>query len=224
MIFLRRWGFEQSAACSCERGLQHRRDELRVCGELFLCGIEHGDDGAIDFEAGGTHDRGAINVRTDGVEGYADFAVFHFCLEKLGDQGGCHVLKRGACLLAADGLDGGNDVVHVALQRRAEESAFVGEVLVEGADGDSGAGGDSGGGETLFADGDQNLKCCLKNGVYAGGGARLHGRFSRLQNGLGVRRQMRSPNLKLSSSNDYKPRESTQPDLKKQRSEGWRRQ
>ena len=71
-------------------------------------------------------------------------------------------------------------MVHVAAEGGLQEGALVGEVLVEGADGDSGARGDAGGGEAFFADGGENLKGGLENGVDTGVGAGLDGGFAGL--------------------------------------------
>ena len=96
------------------------------------------------------------------------------------DEGGAHVEEAVALMLRGDGFDGAADVVHVAAEGGLEEGALVGEVLVEGADGDSGAGGDSGGGEAFFADGGENLKSGLEDGLDGKVGAGLEGRFAGL--------------------------------------------
>lgn len=85
-----------------------------------------------------------------------------------------------AAVLGGGGFDGGADVVHVNAEAGLEEGALIGEVLVEGADGDAGAVGDAGGGEAFFADGDENLKGGLEDGVDRGAGAGLEGRFAGL--------------------------------------------
>ena len=82
--------------------------------------------------------------------------------------------------LCADRFDGAADFVHVAAEGGLQEGALVGEVLVEGADGDAGACGDAGGGEAFFADGDENLKGGLENGVDGGVGTGLDGGFAGL--------------------------------------------
>jgi hypothetical protein len=88
----------------------------------------------------------------------------------------------------------------VAAETGLEECALIGEVLVEGADGDTGAAGDEGGGEALLAAGEQNLNGGVENGVDRDGGTGLDGRFSRVERGFGGGGQMRSPKLKVPSS------------------------
>jgi hypothetical protein len=82
-----------------------------------------------------------------------------------------------------------------------EKRALVREILIEGSHGDAGAMGDAGGGQPLLADTEQNLNGGFENGIDAGGRSRLNGRFTGLQEGWGRGGQMRTPNLKLSSSN-----------------------
>ena len=77
-------------------------------------------------------------------------------------------------------FDGGVDLVEVMAERGLKERALVGEVLVEGSDGDASPLSDARGGEAFFADGEQNLNGGLAEGLYAGAGARLDRRFTRL--------------------------------------------
>jgi hypothetical protein len=60
--------------------------------------------------------------------------------------------------------------------------------------------GDVGGCEALFADGEQNLNGGFENGLDTGGGTGLDRRFTGLYGDVRGWAQMRTPNLKLSSS------------------------
>ena len=171
------FGFEQTAGEAVEGGDDDIRNDFGVLEEGFFGGGEEVDDGAAGALAGGLGDGGAVDVGADGIEGGAGFDVLHLGCEVGEDEGGAHVEEALRLLLRADGFDRSADVVHVTAEGGLEEGALVGEVLVEGADGDSGAGGDAGGGEALFADGDENLKGGLQNGVDTGVGACLDGRF-----------------------------------------------
>ena len=167
-------------------------------------GGEEIGEGEVEAAAKFMGDAGAVDIGADGVEGGADAGALHFGVEEGTDDGGDHDLEGGAAVGAADVFDGLPDVLEVLLEGGLEEGAFIGKVLVEGADGDAGAGGDAGGGEALLADTDENLKGGFEDGGDAGGGAGLDGRFSRSEDGLGAGWQMRTPNLKLASSKHTK--------------------
>jgi len=150
--------------------------------------------------AGGFGDGGAVDVGAYGVEGCAGFDALHLGGEEGEDEGGAHVEEAFGLVLRADCFDGGADLVHVAAEGCLEEGALVGEVLVEGADGDAGACGDAGGGEALFTDRGQNLKGGLENGVDRGVGTGLDRGFAGFQERFGGGGQMRTPKLKIASS------------------------
>ena len=102
--------------------------------------------------AGGLGDRSAVDVGAHGVEGCAGFDALHLRGEVGEDKRRAHVQEAFALVSLADGFDGAADLVHVDAEAGLEEGALVGEVLVEGADGDAGACGDAGGGEAFFSD------------------------------------------------------------------------
>jgi len=104
--------------------------------------------------AGGFGDGGSVDVGAYGVERGAGFDVLHFGGEVGVDEGRAHVEEAVTGVLGADGFDGAADLFHVMAEAGLQQGALVGEVLVERADGDSGARGDSRGGEALLADGD----------------------------------------------------------------------
>jgi len=174
------FGFEQAAGEAVESGDDGVRDDFGVLGEGFAGGGEELDDGVAGSLAGGLGDGGTVDVGADGVEGGAGFDVLHLGGEVGEDEGGAHVEQAGGGLLGADGFDGGTDLVHVAAEGGLKKGALVGKVLIEGSDGDSGAGGDPCGGEALFADGGENLKGGLQDGLDGGVGTCLDGRFAGL--------------------------------------------
>ena len=143
-------GFEQAAREAVECGDDGIRDDFGILGEGFSGGGEEIDDGAAGALAGGFGDGGAVDVGAYGVEGGAGFDVLHFGFKVGEDEGGAHAEEALRLLSRADGFDGAADVVHVTAEGGLEEGALVGEVLVEGADGDSGAGGNASGGEAFF--------------------------------------------------------------------------
>jgi len=133
---------EDAAADANHDALQHEGGRFRSgCKGFGGCG-EHFDDG---FGAAGAvllADSGAVDVGADGVEGRGGFGVTHLGGEKGGDEGGDALPEGFAVLLEADALDFAGDVFEVESEGGLQERAFVREVLVERADGDSGAGGD----------------------------------------------------------------------------------
>ena len=110
----------------------------------------------------------AVDVGAHGVERRAGLDVVHLGFKVGEDEGGAHVEEAIALMFCADGFDGAADLVHVKAEAGLQEGALVGEVLIEGADGDAGTRGDAGGGEAFFTDGGQNLKGGLQDGVDAG--------------------------------------------------------
>jgi hypothetical protein len=194
-------GIEQGTADAKQRCLQHGGDQFRVAVEGVAGAGEHGDDGFVGAKGLLLVDFGAVDVGDDGVEGDAGLDVFDFDFEVRVDESFGHLPQGFAVLCETGLLDGAGDDVEVACKGGAEQGGLVREVLVEGADGDAGAVGDAGGGEAVFADGEQNLNGGLQHGVHAGGGAGLDGRFAGFQEGGRGGWQMRTPNLKLSSSN-----------------------
>lgn len=101
----------------------------------------------------------------------------------------------------AGGLKGRGDFGEMLTQHRLEKRAFIGEVLVERTDGYTRTMCDEGGGELLLTDGGQNLKAGFENGVDGNDGARLDRVFTLLFDPWNKCRQMRTPNLKVPSSN-----------------------
>src|SRR5215471_14053416 len=85
-----------------------------------------------------------------------------------------------------------------------QERPFVGEILIQGSDRDSGPHGDLGRGQPLLAGVSQNLNSGFEKRVHAGGGTRLDRRFTRLQSALRTAAQMRTPERGLSSSNHWR--------------------
>ena len=81
-----------------------------------------------------------------------------------------------------------------------QQSALVREVLVQRSHGHSGPRCHTRRRQFLLADSQQNLNSRLENRVYTRGGTRLEWRFSWLWAAYCLLRQMRTPNLKLSSS------------------------
>ena len=197
---------DEAAADTGEGALQDGGDELGIVREGLRGGLEHGGDGAPAAVAHLAGDAGAVEVGADGVEGDAGAGVSHLRGQKGGDEGGGHAGKGLGGLFAADALDGLGDIVEVMAHGGLQEGALVGEVLVEGADRDAGARGDAGGGEALLADVAKNLNGGLEKGVDAGRGACLDGRFAGRERGRGSCGQMRTPNLKLSSSKHERTR------------------
>jgi hypothetical protein len=173
---------------------------LGIFGEAFFGGGEQSGDGAQGASTDGFGDGGSLDVGTDSIEGGAGFYAAHFGGEEGVDQGRAHIHECGAAVLLAYVIDGLADLVHVAAETGLEECALIGEVLVEGADGDTGAAGDEGGGEALLAAGEQNLNGGVENGVHSDCGTGLDGRFSRVERVFGGGGQMRSPKLKVPSS------------------------
>lgn len=113
-------------------------DDFGILGEGFFGGGEEIDDGAAGALAGGLGDSGAIDIGADRVQGCAGFDVLHLGSEEGEDEGGAHVEEALGLLLRADCFDGGADLVHVSAEACLQEGALIGEVLVEGADGDAG--------------------------------------------------------------------------------------
>ena len=122
----------------------------------------------------------SVDVGADGVKSDTGLGVAHFGLEKCGDEGGGHLAEGFTLLLPAGAFDSFGDFGKVAFQGGLQEGAFVGEVLVQGADGDASAQSDPGSGEPLFSDPEQNLNRGLENGFHAGSRTGLYGRFAGL--------------------------------------------
>ena len=193
-------GFQQDAADADHGAVENGGEERGVMRERVGGGGEELSESEVDTGADVAGDAGAVDVGADRVEGGADTGALHFRVEEGADDGGDHDLKGGAAVGAADVFDSLPDVLKMLIEGCLEEGALVREVLIESADRDAGAGGDAGGGEALLADADENLKGGLENGVDAGDGAGLDGRFTWGEDGLGGGWQMRTPNLKLASS------------------------
>jgi hypothetical protein len=151
---------------------------LWISGELVAGGFEHCDDGFVGAVAHLADDLCGVEIGADGVEGDAGFDTSHFGCEECGDECGRLQLEGLASLFAADGFDGVGDFVEVAFEDGLQERALVGEVLIQGADGDAGSCGDSCGGQAILSDVEQNLKGRFENRFDAGGGTSLNGRFA----------------------------------------------
>jgi hypothetical protein len=165
--------FKDAAADADHEALEHEGDGFGVGGEGFRGAGQHIDDGAGAADAHLLADFRAVNVGADRVEGCGGFGVAHLGREECGDQSGDHISQRLALLLEADALDFAGDEFEMTAEGGLQQGALVGEVLVKGADGDSGARGDKGGGETLLAVAQQNLNGGLQHGVDRGDGTRL---------------------------------------------------
>ncbi len=194
------FGFEEAAADAGHGGLQHERGEVERDVELFRGAGEGFAEGLRVADAEIFDDAEAVDVGGDGVEGEADGGVGHLGAEEGVGDGRDHVAERLAAMGGAGGFHGVADGGEVAAECGLEQRGLVGEVLVEGADGDSGTVGDAGGGEALLADGDENLKRGFEDGFDSGRGAGLDRLFARLFDGSFEGRQMRTPKLKLPSS------------------------
>jgi len=136
------WVLEDAAADADHDALQHEGDRFGGGGEGLGSGGEHFNDGFRAARAVLLADSGAVDVGADGVEGRGGFGVAHLGGEEGGDEGGDALAEGLAVLLEADTLDFPGDVFEVESEGGLQEGALVREVLVERADGDSGAGGD----------------------------------------------------------------------------------
>ena len=143
----------------------------------------------------------ALEIVADEVERNARVDVVELGLHKSGDDRFGHSRERCSVSGFAGGFHGEGDAVEMLLQECLQQRVLVGEVLIERSDRDASAFGDAGRGQLRFAFLEQNLNSCLHDGCDARGRARLDGRLSWLEACSGGFAQMRTPNLKLSSSN-----------------------
>jgi pyridoxine 4-dehydrogenase len=203
-LALGRLCFEDSAGDSIEGRHDDGGNDFRIFGEAFFCSCEESSYGAECACACRFCDSLPFDVGAYGVQGCACLHITHLCVEVGGEEGGRHFKQTFVPVAFADVEDGFVDLIHVASECSLQQRALVGEVLIEGSDGDACACGDQGGGEALLADCQQNLNGGLQNRVDSDGGTRLNGRLSWLQHGFGGGGQMRTPKLKLTSSKHTK--------------------
>jgi len=83
-------------------------------------------------------------------------------------------------LLMADEFDGPGDFVEVPFQGSLEKRFFVGEILIQGSDGDTGSLRYSCRGELLLAHVEQNLNGCFENRIDACSRTSLNRQFTGL--------------------------------------------
>jgi hypothetical protein len=174
---------------------------VRIGGEGFGGGCQHPDDRRVRPALHLSHDLRPVHIGAYGVQSYTGLRVFHLGFKKRVNESSHHLPERSALLLLAGEFDCSGDLGEVTCEDSLEERAFVWEVLIQGSDRHAGSQGDFGSGQRLLSDLEQNLKSRFENRVHACCGTRLNRRFTRLQDDLRTWGQMRTPNLKLSSSN-----------------------
>ena len=89
---------------------------------------------------------------------------------------------------------------------RPQQRTFVREILLQRSDGHPSPRSRAGCRQLLHTDPEQNLNSRLEDRVYTRGGTRVDRRLSWLRTACCLLRQMRTPNLRLSSSNSCKHR------------------
>jgi pyridoxine 4-dehydrogenase len=193
-------GFEDAAADADHGGLYGEGRDALVDGEFFRGFGEDTGEGGFVAEAEVFGDAETVDVGTDGVEREAGARLGHLGAEECGGDAGDGFGERLAAVGVAGSFEECGDVEKVAAQDGLQQRALVGEVLVERADGDAGAVGDEGGGEFFFTYAEQNLNGSVENGFDGDGGTLLERLFARLFDGDFECGQMRTPNLKVSSS------------------------
>jgi len=114
----------------------------------------------------------ALMARNIGVDWAALDDVIYGCANQAGEDN--RNVARMALLLAAGLFDGGEYLIEMASQHRAQQRALVREILIQSSHRNAGAFRDARGSQTLLADLEQNLNSSLENRVHAGGGTRLN--------------------------------------------------
>lgn len=99
-------------------------------------------------------------VRNFGVEKSGEFRVGGVDFDHAVDEMGNQLFEGFACALADPAVEGSVDLFNVALMQRDEDGAFVGEILIDGADAGAGCFSNavSGDGSPVFEQADDGLE------------------------------------------------------------------